>query len=156
MGCGKSTLGKKIAEELKMNFIDSDKWIEETSGKKIPEIFKQEGELHFRKMEVEFIKFARSLKNTVVATGAGLPCMHDHMQQLNEMGTTVWLDVDENILAERLSSDPTPRPMLANFPTIKEAVHSLLQNRREFYEQAILQIKNPTAESLIPIVKNIL
>ena len=132
------------------------KFSKSKTKKKIPLIFKEDGEIYFRKLEMEFVALARSLKNTVVATGAGLPCMHDHMEQMKNAGMVIWLDVDESILVERLSNDPTPRPKLAGFPTIEEAVHSMLENRRKFYEQAILQIKNPTSESLIQIVKNII
>jgi shikimate kinase len=156
MGSGKSTLGKKLAEALDMDFIDSDNWIEKKANKKIADIFADEGESQFRKLETEFIEFARSITNTVVATGAGLPCENDKMDQLKNAGVVIWLDVDEDILVQRLSGDPTSRPKLLSFPTIKEAVHSLLGIRRKFYEQANLQIKDPTIENLVQLVKNII
>lgn len=155
-GSGKSTLGKQLAEELNYSFVDSDKWIEEHEGKTVQEIFQQDGESHFRKLETEFLDFVYSLKNTVIATGAGLPCMHDHMEQMNKIGTTIWLDVDPETIADRLSKDPTPRPKLADFPTIHEAIASLLTNRKKFYEQASLHIKNPMKKTLLQLVKQIL
>lgn len=156
MGCGKTTLGKLLADELKYTFIDSDHYIESLEKKTIPDIFKENGELYFRKKEKEFLLHTKLLDKCVISTGAGLPTIGDNMQQLNDLGMTIWLDVDEHVLVERLEKDAASRPKLVGYPTIKEAVQSQLSNRRRFYEQAKLQMKNPTPESFVQIVKHII
>src|SRR5687768_6326889 len=105
MGSGKTTLGKLLAEELKYTFIDSDHYIESLEKKMISEIFKDHGELYFRKKEKEFLLHAKLLDKCVISTGAGLPTIGDNMQQLNDLGMTIWLDVDEHVLVERLKKE---------------------------------------------------
>lgn len=153
-GSGKSTLGKQLALRMNYSFLDSDQWIEEKEGKTIPEIFQQNGEPYFRKLESDFIEHAKFLKNTIIATGAGLPCFNNQMENMNELGKTIWLDVEDNILVERLSNDSTPRPKLLEFSSINEAIRSMKLSRKEFYEKAQLRIENPTAESLLQILNS--
>jgi shikimate kinase len=156
MGSGQTTLGKLLADELEYTFIDSDQYIESRERKTIPEIFKDHGEPYFRKKEKEFLLHVKLLDKCIISTGAGLPCIGDNMQQLNELGITVWLDVDEPVLVERLKKDSASRPKLVGFDSIEEAVLTLLGNRKNFYEQAKLQMKNPTPESFVRIVKHII
>jgi len=156
MGSGKTTLGKLLAGELKYTFIDSDQYIESCEKKSIPEIFKDKGELYFRKKEKEFLLHAKLLDKCVISTGAGLPGIGDNMQQLNDLGTTIWLDVDEHVLVERLKKESESRPKLIGFDSVEEAVKTLLGNRREFYERAKLQMKNPMPENFVQIVKHII
>ncbi len=74
MGSGKSTVGKKLASLLDWSFIDLDAKIEEESGKTIPELFRQFGEDHFRKIESIALQSLTTSKNTVISTGGGTPC----------------------------------------------------------------------------------
>jgi shikimate kinase len=154
MGSGKTTLGKLLADELNYTFVDSDQYIESMEKKAIPEIFKEDGELYFRKKEKEFLLHAKLLNKSVISAGGGLPCVGDNMDQLNDLGMTIWLDVDELVLVERVKQDLKFRPKLLGYPTLEEAVHSQLTIRREFYEQAKLQMKNPTPENLLEIIKS--
>jgi shikimate kinase len=156
MGSGKTTLGKYLAAQLNFSFIDSDLYIEAEEKKTIPEIFQQYSESYFRKKEGEFIFHAQLLDRSIISTGAGLACSTDHILRLNQLGITVWLNVDENILVKRLEKDYALRPKLADFENIEEAVHALLGNRKKFYAQAKFQIKNPTEKTLLEMVKKII
>ena len=156
MGSGKTTLGKLLADELNYTFIDSDQYIELVEKKTIPEIFKENGELHFRNMEKQFLLHAKLLDKCIISTGAGLPTIGDNMTQLNKLGLTIWLDVDENVLVERLKNDSSLRPKLVGFNSIEDAVSNLLTDRKSFYGQANLQIKNPSARGLVQTIENIL
>ena len=69
--CGKTSVGKAIAKELNMEFIDSDELIVKKVGMTIPEIFKTQGETGFRKIESDVISEISALQNTVIATGGG-------------------------------------------------------------------------------------
>ena len=72
MGSGKSTIGKVLSERLEYDFYDTDKLVEKVVGKKIKEIFEQNGEQYFRLKESEELDKTRKLKNAVIATGGGI------------------------------------------------------------------------------------
>src|SRR3982750_1343717 len=91
MGCGKSKLGKQLAKKLNHEFIDFDELIEEQSGKKISEIFKDDGQPAFRNLETEILKRVSALNDIVVSTGGGTPCFNDNMKLMNASGITVYL-----------------------------------------------------------------
>jgi shikimate kinase len=139
MGSGKTTIGKCLVEDLKdlkdLNycFVDTDQEIEAKENRTIKEIFKTEGEAYFRKLETEVLKDLSDKTNHVIATGGGI------IQQKNnynwkyvQKGLTIWLDVDLEILKQRLAEDET-RP-LAN------DLESRLAFRRPFYAQSDIQI----------------
>ena len=69
MGSGKSTIGKKLAHNLKHDFIDLDQYIQEQEGRTIKEIFEQEGEDYFRKLERVYLHRVIDSENTVISTG---------------------------------------------------------------------------------------
>ena len=83
MGSGKSTLGKKLAYNLKYNFIDLDTYIEEQEGRTINEIFNDDGEDNFRKLERVYLHRVIDIENVVISVGGGTPCFFDNMEQMN-------------------------------------------------------------------------
>lgn len=113
MGSGKTTFGKQLASKLNYQFLDTDREIEALVGMSIQEIFKSKGEGYFRMLERQLIE-NMSLKNTVVATGGGLPCFNDNMSLLNQKGVTVYLKYSSHELFERLKNDKEFRPLLAD------------------------------------------
>jgi shikimate kinase len=82
MGCGKSTIGKKLAKTLSCKFIDLDKYIERKTGESIQQIFKEKGEKYFRVLETESLMEICESDNLVIATGGGTPCFFDNMQRI--------------------------------------------------------------------------
>ncbi len=91
-GCGKSTIGKLLADDLGANFIDTDTEIEKREGKTIPEIFANVGEKGFRKIESEIIKTVSSAQHTVIATGGGAVLNPDNIRFLKENGRIYFID----------------------------------------------------------------
>ncbi|MBV2350702.1 shikimate kinase [Synechococcus sp. HK05] len=138
MGSGKSTAGRHLAELLGYRFLDADSSIEQVAGRSIPEVFASEGEAGFRALEAAVLNQIASWHSLVVATGGGVVTRPDNWGQLHQ-GVVIWLDAPEALLLERLSSDPTPRPLLqADDPAAR--LTALLAERRPLYAQADLHI----------------
>lgn len=141
MGSGKSYTGRRLAEYLGYPFADLDALIESREGKSISLIFEQDGEEHFRAIEADVLRATQALSTAIIACGGGTPCYHDNMQWMNDQGMTVFLDVPENILLERLEREADHRPVLQTGTSIRAVIQSKLSERRSFYEQAHLLLK---------------
>lgn len=137
MGAGKTTLGAAFAAAKKIPFLDLDALLEQEIGGSIAEFMEHKGELAFRKKEhevlMEWVK--SSPEASVLALGGGTPVFYNHMETLNEVGETVYLDVSVAELAKRLEED-TDRPLLKNQGDKMEFIAKHLFERRPFYFQA--------------------
>ena len=160
MGCGKSTLGKKLANKLKIPFIDSDKEIEEHFQKSIGELFAEQGESHFRELEREYIEALDLREDFVLATGGGMPCFGDNMEQLNNVGTTFYLERSPKELAHRLANAKAQRPLIAGMEKeeLLEFIENKLQGREEYYKKAtvILGRDEQTPEGITSFLEHLL
>lgn len=138
MGCGKTTLGRKLARQLNYEFVDADDAIEERYKISIKDIFAKYGEAHFRKLEREFILSLKGKENIVLSTGGGMPCFGDNMQLLNEAGTTFYLQRSVPELAYRLFHAKKSRPLIQgkNHDQLVDFIGNLLPRREEFYLKA--------------------
>ena len=143
MGCGKSTIGRKVAALMGMNFIDLDKYIEERNFKSVPDIFAQEGEKAFREKERLALQEVAQFEDIVIGTGGGAPCFFDNMQQMNEAGITIYLAPDNEILAYRLLKSKTERPLIAgkSREELMAFIAAALEKRAPFYEQSKIVIR---------------
>lgn len=145
MGCGKSTLGRRLSNYLGLQFVDMDHYIEERNCKTIPQIFKEEGEDEFRKKERKALEELSAFTDIVIATGGGAPCFFDNIELMNKSGHTVYLNIAPNILANRLLKSKTERPLIKG-KSRKELIAFIdetLKTRNEFYSQAKYQITDP-------------
>ena len=156
MGSGKSTLGKILAQEQDMNFIDFDDFLEEKEGKSISEIFNEQGEIYFRKKEALYLQeLLQGYDNSVISLGGGTPCYGDAMQRINEAeGTSVYINVPVKELASRLWSQREHRPVLKHQDTpekLEEFVRKHLFERSFYYNQAAVKImvKEQSVDELI-------
>ncbi|MDR1763222.1 MAG: shikimate kinase [Dysgonamonadaceae bacterium] len=138
MGCGKTTLGKYIAQKTGLQFVDMDLFIENRYRKSINAIFEEKGEAEFRLIENRILKDVADFENVVVSTGGGLPCFFDNMEVMNRSGITVYLKTDRDILAERLFGAKDKRPLLKgkNRDELRDFVAKSLAEREKFYSQA--------------------
>ena len=143
MGSGKSTIGRKVAALLGMNFIDLDKYIEERNFKSVPNIFAQEGEEAFREKERQALREVAQFEDIVVGTGGGAPCFFDNMQQMNDAGITIYLAPDIETLAFRLLKSKTERPLIAgkNKEELIQFIKTAIEKRSPFYEQSKIVIR---------------
>ena len=91
MGCGKSTVGRLLAERMRLPLIDLDEEIARAAGKTIPEIFAQEGEAGFRARETAALERALAREDGVIATGGGIVTRAENIRMMREKGFVVWL-----------------------------------------------------------------
>lgn len=135
MGCGKTTIGKKLAKAFGYEFLDTDAMIEEQQGKRISDIFAQEGEEAFRQMETELLmQLRREAVRKVIATGGGMPVREGNRRLLREVGTVVFLEAEFDTILERLQNDTT-RP-LAEGEDREKRLRPLYELRYPLYQEA--------------------
>ena len=160
MGSGKSTIGKLLAEKMKMNFIDLDEYIEKKTGMTITDTFKIQGEKKFRLIEHNSLKELIEKTNVVISLGGGTPCFHNNMELVNKNGISVYLSTNADILAERLLKVRNSRPLVRdlNEKDISSFIETNLKKRLPFYEKAnyTLQSGNKSAEELAEEIENII
>jgi shikimate kinase len=143
MGCGKSTIGKKLANKLGYGFIDLDDYIEKKSKRTIPEIFRSSGEDFFRGLETYSLKELATLENVVVSTGGGTPCFNNNMDLINSSGISIYLKMSSDTLYSRLRQSRAGRPLIENFndEELREYIASKLNEREFFYAQSHFKVK---------------
>ena len=138
MGAGKTTLGKAFARAMGLTFVDLDWYIEERYHKTVGQIFTERGEDGFREVERRMLHEVGDFENVVISVGGGTPCFFDNMDYMNEVGETVFLDVDSKVLFRRLKVAKQQRPLLAK-KTDEELmafIQEALQKRLPFYTKA--------------------
>ena len=138
MGCGKSTLGKKLAINLNYDFIDLDNYIEEQEGRTIKEIFADDGEEYFRKLERVYLHRVIDTENVVISSGGGTPCFFDNMDQMNEYGLTVYINMHPKALIPRLKLSELYRPLIDGMKgeVLLDYVYKTLRERESYYHKA--------------------
>lgn len=140
MGCGKSTVGAKLAALLDAPFQDADAAIEEAAGMTIPEIFASLGEAAFRDGERKVIARLLGERPMVIATGGGAYMTPETRAAIDAAGAAIWLDADLDTLVERTSRRST-RPLL-NSGDPRTILAGLMADRYPVYEQAALSVKS--------------
>src|SRR5215210_133056 len=134
MGTGKSSVGRRLARQLRFQFTDTDRLIVEQTGKDIPTIFKENGEAFFRDQERLALESLRGRGQLVIATGGGIVTRAQNVALLREMAFLVWLTADEDVIFERVSRNAR-RPLLQT-PNPRETIATLLAQRYSLYENA--------------------
>jgi shikimate kinase len=148
---GKSTLGRQLAKELNYDFIDLDKKIEVSEGKKINEIFNLEGEDYFRKVESEHLKKIDPDGRVIIATGGGTPCFNNNMEFIKSCGISIFLDVKPFKLEERMrNSKKNTRPLFnLESDSLSDSLLKTYEARISFYNQADIVIEGDTDANTI-------
>ena len=143
MGCGKSTIARKVARESALPMIDTDAEVESREGAKITDIIGYMGEEYFRRSEREVMLATSEVAQAVVSTGGGLPVWSDNMEQLKRLGYTVYLHRSPEKILPRLS--PHGRAKRPKFRGLNDEellafMHQHLAEREPFYNQADMTI----------------
>ncbi len=131
MGCGKTTLGARLAEMLGLKFVDMDDCIIRKAGCSIPEIFAARGEAGFREIESVVLEELRAEERQVIATGGGVVTIPGNLPRLRAAGFVVWLNPPERDIWARVSRN-RGRPLLQT-ENPRQTVHDLLEKRLPLY-----------------------
>ena len=134
MAVGKSAVGRTLARRLKRRFVDLDREIEKTAGLKVRQIFNQQGEPVFRKLEKEALARVLAGENQVIATGGGVIMDEENLQLLRKRSLLVCLAASTEQLLKR-AGNGAKRPLLQG-GNRKERVEELLRQRQEKYALA--------------------
>ena len=136
-GTGKSTAGKLLANRLERDFIDSDKYVEDSTGKTIKHIFEGDGEEGFRKIEADVIAKLSRMDNKIIAVGGGAILREDNVRNLKDNGFLVLLEATLEIIHKRITQDEKTqqRPSLTDKTPLDEIKH-LLKQRESTYRNA--------------------
>lgn len=144
MGCGKTSLGRKVAARLGWDFVDTDQEVERRESATVNEIFSYAGEEYFRRCERSVLDAAiADGRPKVVSTGGGLPTYRDNMERMNAAGMTVYLRRSAEKIASRLSPyGRAKRPKLRglNDEELVEFMTRNMAERAPRYEQAQLML----------------
>lgn len=132
MGVGKSTIGRLLARETGLEFIDSDRELEARSGVTIATMFEVEGEESFRRREAMLLDELTQRRGVVLATGGGAVLQSENRERLRSRGLVIYLESTVDEILRRTQADKA-RPLLQAADR-RARIEELLQYRRPLYE----------------------
>ena len=143
MGCGKTTLGKKLALKLNYSFTDLDHELEKKAGMSVADYFSANGEQAFRLLEKETLNQLDYPNNCIISSGGGTPCFHDNMEFMNRNGITIYIQMSPLALARRLEHGRHKRPLIKDMDEaqLTTFIKDKLQEREHFYNRSLLTVK---------------
>jgi len=153
MGSGKTSLAKYVAKLAHFNVIDLDDFIIKNENKSIEEIFKNKGEIYFRKIEHLYLKeILNNYSDTIISVGGGTPCYANNIDIINSKSTSFYLKANVTTLKNRLLKEKRERPLIAQLKDseLKEFIAKHLFERNPYYEKAthIVTIDNKNIEEI--------
>lgn len=154
MASGKSTISRQLANKLGIKAIDLDDYIVDKEGTSINEIFKNKGEIYFRKQENKYLQDLLNNKDSfVLALGGGTPCYAGNMDLIKNNAYSFYLKANLNTLFDRLKIEKESRPLIAILDNDKlmEFIAKHLFERTPFYEQSehTIIIDNKTIDQIV-------
>lgn len=159
MGTGKTAVGKRLAAQLNLDFMDTDREIEAVTGMKIYEIFQKYGEKRFRAEECLAVNKAGTAGNCVIATGGGIVLNPNNVQKLREKGLIILLEARPEVIADRVRHNRT-RPLLSGDEQLLPSIKELLKMRKHLYSDYDYKLDTSdlslqqVVESIISYLKN--
>ena len=134
MGCGKSTIARRLSQKLGMEQVEMDEQIVQEQGMPITEIFEKYGEEHFRDIETDLVKRLRQKNGVIVSCGGGAVLREENRRIMKDSGAIIWLTADPETIFERVKHSMN-RPVLNGRMNV-EYITELMEQRRNCYEAA--------------------
>ena len=153
-GTGKTSIGKKLAKRLNMDFFDSDKEIVKKTGKTISGIFAEKGAKGFRELEKHTISRLAKSKNACIACGGGAILLEENVENLKKNAIVILLECDAKTIFGRIRHNKN-RPALTKKQGFDEILH-LLDERKEKYESAMDLKVNTSKKTINECVQDII
>ncbi len=150
-GCGKTTIGLTLKDQLNMNYVDLDSYIENKYKMTIPKMFEKYGEAYFREKEAECTKEIALMKNTVISTGGGIIKNKYNIDMLKANGCIIYIDrmVESiyNVIKKTLESGTNQRPLFKDLVSLEK----IYQERKELYSASADYVvkNNDTIDSVL-------
>ena len=147
MGAGKTTVGTQLADRLGRRFADTDEELRRWTGRTIPELFEEHGEVGFRDLERQVIEELATYHDLVIALGGGAVLRDDNVASLLLTGVIIHLDVPAETLVARLTGD-TDRPLLADGALTERVTETLAARHDRYLDVSDVQVDGarPAAE----------
>ena len=139
MGCGKSTVGRKISRFAHMRFVDTDTMVEQNEGATVADVITYQGEEYFRKAERRALEKSAENESAIISTGGGLPVWGDNQKWIAEHGISVYLKRTPEQILSRLSPygrQKRPRFRGLSDEELLQFMHNHLAEREPIYSKA--------------------
>lgn len=135
MGTGKSAVGRRLATAFHYQFIDTDQVIEEKAHRRVADIFAEQGEEEFRRLESEVVVGLAERTECVISTGGGIVLNSENLDLLGKNGILVLLRSRPEVIFKRVQKRTGQRPLLRKADPLSE-IKRLLAEREPFYQRA--------------------
>ena len=155
MGTGKTVVGNMLAQEMGKQFVELDTLIENKVGMSIPEIFRRDGEVRFRELEIDAVREVSPRKNVVIACGGGVVLNTINVERLRKENVIICLTASPSVILKRTAQDGHGRPLLNVADRLQE-IKKLLDLRHPFYTRAADIIVNTSRLKVDGVVAKIL
>lgn len=149
MGCGKSFWGRRLGEWYALPWIDLDEHIVQQEQMSIARLFSTKGEATFRELEAHYLhRLVQTHDDLLLSTGGGTPCHHDLMNEMNRLGTCIYLKAGVDYLFRRLQQEQEERPLLQSTSPeeLRRFIEELLAVREPVYARARYIVDVESAE----------
>jgi shikimate kinase len=157
MGSGKTSIGKILAKNNHLSFLDTDHEIIRSCGYSIPDIFEKFGEEHFRNLETEQLRKMDAIENHIISTGGGIVLKDDNKKLMKSLGLIIFLDINISSQMDRVKNRKN-RPLL-NDKNLKDNLLSLKKIRDPIYKKIsnyIIDVSGKERDQVINEIQKII
>ncbi len=158
--CGKTTVGRLLADRLRLGFFDADELVEDFAGRSISELWESRGEFTFRAAESSVVANLARLQNVVIALGGGAVTRYRNVRSLKRKGTFILLEADNESICSRMDADPATRsrrpPLRDGQKPLRLAVEEEAASRRSYYLSTADFVISTTGKSEDMVVDELL